>query len=324
MISRRRMLQLAGAGCVASGASPRAMAAGYPDRPVKLVVPVPAGGALDIIGRLMAQWLSEKLGQSFIVENKPGAATNIGVEFVARATPDGYTLLLVPGSVAVNPALYDNLNYDFKRDFTPIALISRLPLVFEVNNDVPVKTVAEFVAWAKANKGKVNLATAGVGSTQHIAGELLKLETGIEMAPVPFAGGGPALVALMGGQVQAMFSPLPESIGAIKAGQARAIAVTTSERLAALPDTPTVAETIPGFEAATFQGIGAPAGVPREVIEKVNAQVNLALADPAIKKRLAELGSIPSPGTPERFASYVASETEKWGKVIRAAHIKAG
>lgn len=320
MISRRRAMQFAG---VAALSPLPARALDYPVRPVKLVVPVPPGGALDIIGRLMAQWLSEKLGQPFVVENKPGAATNIGVEYVTRAAPDGYTLLLVPGSVSLNPSLYEKLSFDFMRDITPIALISRLPLVLEVNLAIPAKNVAEFIAWAKANRGKVNLATAGVGSTQHIAGELLKMVAGIDMTPVPFAGGGPALVSLMGEQVQAMFSPLPESIGAIRANQARALAVTTLERLQALPDVPTVAETLPGFEAVTFQGIGAPTGTPREIIERVNKEINAALADAGIRKRLDELGSLPSPRSPEEFGAYIASETEKWGKLIRAANIKA-
>lgn len=322
MLSRRELSGRALAACAASMLPAAARAADYPARPVKLVVPVPPGGALDIIGRLMAQWLGEKLGQPFVVENKAGAATNIGVEYVARATPDGYTLLLEPGSVALNPSLYAKLSYDVAHDIAPIALISRLPLVFEVNIDLPVKTVAEFIAWAKANRGKVNLATAGVGSTQHISGELMKMMTGIDMTPVPFAGGGPMLQALMGGQVQAMFSPIPESMGAIKSGQARPLATTLLERLPSLPDVPTMAETLPGFEAATFQGVGAPAGTPPEVISMVNAQVNAALANPEIRKRLDELGAIPSPRSPAEFGQYIAAETEKWGKVIRAANIR--
>ena len=323
MLSRRQILRLAGATGIAPMLTLPALALDYPTRPVKLVVPVPPGGALDIIGRLMAQWLSEKLGQPFIVENKPGAATNIGVEYVARAAPDGYTLLLVPGSVALNPSLYEKLSFDFMRDIAPIAMISRLPLVLEVNLAVPAKTLPEFIAWAKANRGKVNLATAGVGSTQHVAGELLKMMAGIDMTPVPFGGGGPALIALLGQQVQAMFSPLPESIGAIRNGQARALAVTTLERLQALPDTPTVAETLPGFEATTFQGIGAPMGTPRDIIDKLNKTINAALADGGIRKRLDELGSIPAPRSPEEFGTYIAAEIAKWGKVIHAANIKA-
>lgn len=321
MISRRNALKLTAATALGSLASP-AMAATYPDRTVRLIVPVPPGGALDIIGRLMADRLGDKLGQAVIVENKPGAATNIGVEYVAHAVPDGYTLLLEPGSVAINPSLYSKLRYDVARDLVPIALISRLPLVFETNLAVPAKTLPEFIAWAKQNKGKVNIATAGVGSTQHIAAVLLAKIAGFEMTPVPFAGGGPALMALMGEQVQAMFSPVPESIGAIKSGQARALAVTSS-RLPMLPDVPSVAETLSGFEAATFQGIAAPAGTPDEIVQRINKEINGALADDKIRNRLIDLGGLPTPGTPKQFGDYIASETAKWGQVIRDEHIKA-
>lgn len=321
MISRRTALLLAAAVAAQPHACP-ALAGTYPDRTVRLVVPVPPGGALDIIGRLMAQWLTDRLGQAVIVENKPGAATNIGVEYVARAVPDGYTLLLEPGSVALNPSLYSKLSYNVAHDFAQIAMISQLPLVFETHMGVPATTLPEFIAWAKQNKGKINLATAGVGSTQHIAGVLLSKIAGIEMTPVPFSGGGPALMALMGQQVQAMFSPVPESIGAIKSRQARAIAVTSHKRLPMLPDISTVAETFSGFEATTFQGIAAPAGTPRAIIERLNKEINAALADDKIQNRLLELGGIPNPGTPEQFSSYISSETEKWGDVIRAAHIK--
>ena len=321
MLSRRAMIGLSGAAAVCPWRPPSALAATYPDRTVRLIVPVPPGGALDIIGRIMAQWLTERLGQPVIVENKPGAATNIGVEYVTRATPDGYTLLLEPGSVALNPSLYTKLPFDVARDLAPVALISKLPLVFEINLSVPAKTLPEFITWAKANKGKINLATAGVGTTQHIAGVLLSQMAGIEMTPVPFAGGGPALVALMGEQVQAMFSPIPESMGPITSGQARAIAVTTPERLPMLPNVPTIAETLPGFEASTFQGIGAPAGTPREIVEKVNAEIRAALADPTINKRLLELGGIPAPGSPEDFGKHIVAETGKWGKVIKDARI---
>ena len=320
MISRRTMLELSGAAGLSTVVS-KAYAASYPDRTVRLIVPVPPGGALDIIGRIMAQWLTDRLGQTVIVENKPGAATNIGVEYVTRAIPDGYTLLLEPGSVALNPSLYAKLPFDVARDIAPIALISKLPLVFEINLGVPARTLPEFLTWAKANRGKINLATAGVGTTQHIAGVLLCQMSGIEMTPVPFAGGGPALVALMGEQVQAMFSPIPESMGPITSGQARAIAVTTPQRLPMLPDVPTIAETLPGFEASTFQGIGAPAGTPHDIVERLNKEINAALADPTINKRLLELGGIPTPGSSDDFGKHIVAETTKWGKVIRDAKI---
>jgi tripartite-type tricarboxylate transporter receptor subunit TctC len=322
MISRRTALQLGTAAGFSQIALP-ARAGNYPDHTVRLIVPVPPGGALDIIGRLMAQRLTDRLGQPVIVENKSGAATNIGVEYVAHAVADGYTLLLEPGSVALNPSLYSKLRYDVTHDFAQIALISRLPLVFETNLAVPAKTLPEFIAWAKRNQGKINVATAGVGSTQHIAAVLLGQIAGIEMTPVPFAGGGPALIALMGEQVQAMFSPVPESIGPIKSGQTRAIAVTALERLPMLPEVPTIAETLPGFEAATFQGIAAPAGTPREIVERINKEINVALADDEIRNRLLELGGLPTPVSPQQFGAYIAAETAKWGKVIKEANIRA-
>jgi tripartite-type tricarboxylate transporter receptor subunit TctC len=320
-LPRRRFLHLAASAAALATAPRIARAQAYPSRPVHLVVPVAPGGALDILARLIGQWVSEKLGQPFVIENRPGAGTNLGVEAVVRSAPDGYTLLLIPGSVTVNATLYDNLTFNFIRDIAPIAMISRLPLVMEVSLSVPAKSVPEFIAYAKANPGKISMGSGGTGSPSHIAGELFKLKTGIEMVHVPYRGGAPALVDLIGGQIQVMFSPLPESIAAIKSGQVRALAVTTTTRSEALPDVPVVADFVPGFEASTWQGIGAPKQTPVEIIATLNKQVNAALADPKIKMRLADLGSIPAPMTPGDFENYIIAETEKWAGVIRAAHI---
>jgi tripartite-type tricarboxylate transporter receptor subunit TctC len=320
-LPRRRFLRLA-ASAAALETFPRIVSAqAYPSRPVRLVVPVAPGGALDILARLIGQWVSEKLGQPFVIENRPGAGTNLGVEAVVRAAADGYTLLLIPGSVTVNATLYDNLTFNFIRDIAPIAMISRLPLVMEVSPSVPAKSVTEFIAYANANRGKVSMGSGGTGSPSHIAGELFKLKTGIDMVHVPYRGGAPALADLIGGQIQVMFSPLPESIGAIKAGQVRALVVTTTTRSEALPDVPVVADSVPGFEASTWQGIGAPKQTSAEIIATLNKQVNAALADPKIKTRFADLGSMPAPMTPGDFENYIVAETEKWADVIRAAQI---
>jgi tripartite-type tricarboxylate transporter receptor subunit TctC len=320
-LRRRHFLKLA-AGAAALPVLPRvARAQAYPARPVHIIVPVAPGGALDILARLIGQWLSEHMGQSFIIENRPGGGTNIGVDVVAHAAPDGYTLLLIPQSVTTNATLYKDLNFNFIRDIVPIAMISRLPLVMEINNDIPAKTVPEFVAWVKKNPGKVAMASGGSGSASHVGGELFKMMTGIEMVHVPYRGGAPALTDLMGGQVQVMFSPLPESIAAIRGGKVRPLAVTIAERSAALPDVPTVAESVPGFEASTWQGIGAPKGTPANIVDKLNKEINAALADPKIHERLANLGSIPTPLSPAAYAKLIADDTEKWGKVIRDAHI---
>ena len=320
---RRHVLRLSAAAAVAPLAALRARAAGWPDRPARIIVPVAPGGALDIIARLIAQRLGERLGQTFLVENRPGAATNIGIEAVVRAAPDGYTLLLVPGSVTVNATLYDDLPFDFLRDIAPIALITRLPLVMETNLAVPARDVKEFIAWGKANRGKVSMATSGIGTPQHMAGELFNQMTGLDMTPVPFGGGGPALVSLIGEQVQVMFSPLPESIGSVRDDKVRALAVTTAERLSALPDTPTVAETIPGFEAISWQGLGAPKGTAPEIVERLNKEVNAIVEEPAISARLRDLGSLPAPMSVDAFRRFIVDETDKWSKVIRAAHMKA-
>jgi tripartite-type tricarboxylate transporter receptor subunit TctC len=318
---RRRFLRLAAGAAVLPLASRLALAQAYPSRPVRIIVPVAPGGALDILARIMGQWLSERLGQSVVIENRPGAGTNIGIEAAVRAAPDGYTLLLIPASVTTNATLYQDLTFNFIRDIEPVAMISTLPMVMEINPQIPAKTVAEFIAYAKANPGKISMASGGSGSSSHVGGELFKMLAGIDMIHVPYRGGAPALADLIGGQVQVMFSPLPESLGAIRSGQVRALGVASAKRVEALPDVPTVAETVPGFEASTWQGIGAPKGTPPEIIERLNRQINAALADPKIKGRLADLGSIPTPMSPADFKKLIVAETEKWAKVIRTANI---
>src|ERR1019366_2945632 len=294
-----------------------AMAQAYSLRAVRIIVPVAPGGALDITARLMAQWLSERLRPAFLIENPPGARTKIGIEAVAHAAPDGYTLLLIPASVTVNATLFEKLNFNFIRDIAPVASISRVPLVMEVNLSVPAKTVPEFIVYAKSNPGKVTMASGGTGSTSHVGGELFKIMTGIDMLHVPYRGGAPALTDLLGGQVQVMFSPLPESIATVKAGKVRALAVTTATRSEALPDVPPVGDSVPGFEASTWQGIGAPAGTPIEIIDRLYKEIKSALADPQIKARLADLGSIPPPMSPAEFKNMIVAATDKWGKVVR-------
>jgi tripartite-type tricarboxylate transporter receptor subunit TctC len=321
-LPRRIFLHLAAGAAVLSAISHVASAQTYPSQPVHIIVPVPPGGALDIIARLIGQWLSEHFRQPFVIENRPGGGTNIGVELVTRAPADGYTLLLIPGSVTANATLYNKLSFNFIRDIAPIAMISSLPLVMLVNLSVPAKTVAEFLAYAKANPGKLSMASGGIGSPSHIVGELFKMTTGIDMVHVPYHGGAPALTDLMGGQVQVYFSPLPESIATIEAGKVRALAVTTAKRSEALPDLPIVGESVPGFEASTWQGIGAPKSTPAEIVAQLNTEINAALADPTIKTRLASLGSVPVPMSAAEFESFIVAETEKWGNVIRAANIK--
>ena len=320
-IIRRRFLQLAAAAAALPAVSRAAWAEAYPARPVHIVVPVPPGGALDITARLMANWMSQHMGQSFIVDNKPGGGTNIGVEAVAHAAPDGYTLLLMPQSVTINPGLYKSLPFNFIRDVTPISMIVQFPLVMEVSNSVPAKTVPEFISYAKANPGKVNMASGGVGSPSHVVGELFQQTTGIKMVHVPYHGGAPALAAMMAGQVQVMFSPLPESIASIKAGKVRALAVTSLKRAPELPDAAAIAEAVPGFEAVSWNGIGAPKKTPADVVAKLNQAINAALADPAIKARLTQLGGTPSPMSTSDFGDFIVSETKKWGDVVHKAGI---
>jgi tripartite-type tricarboxylate transporter receptor subunit TctC len=298
-----------------------ARAENYPTRPVKIIVPVPPGGALDINARLIGQWLSDHMGQTFVIENRPGAGTNLGVEAVARAQPDGYTLLLIPQSVTTNATLYQHLSFDFIRDIVPIAMISSLPLVMLVNLDNPAKTVPEFIAWAKANPSKVNMASGGTGSASHIGGEFFKTMTGVDMLHVPYKGGAPATTDLMGGTIQVYFSPLPESIGVVKGGKVRAIAVTTAKRVASLPDVPTIGESVPGFEISTWQGIGAPKNTPTEIVAALNREINAGLADPTVKARILELGGEPAPISTADFEKRVVDETARWAKVIRDAKI---
>jgi tripartite-type tricarboxylate transporter receptor subunit TctC len=300
-----------------------AWAQGYPTRPVRLVVGYAAAGANDIVGRIMGQWLSERLGRPFVIENRPGAASNIATEVVVRAPADGYTLLVGGTTNAINATLYDKLNFDFIRDIAPVASICSGPFVIVVNPSLPAKTVPEFIAYAKANPGKINMASAGTGNTTHLSGELFKMMTGVDMVHVPYRGGAPALTDLIGGQVQVFFAPIAASIEPIRAGKLRALAVTTSTRSEALPDIPTVGEFVPGFESSGWIGFGAPKGTPIEIVDKLNKEINAALADPKMKARLADLGCTPLTLSPADFGKLIVADTEKWAKVIRAANIKA-
>ncbi len=299
-----------------------ANAADYPTRPVKWVVPYPPAGTTDVLARIVAQWLTEKMGQPFVVENKPGAGNNIGVEAVVNSPPDGYTMLLVNPANGINATLYKNLNYNFMRDIAPVAGLIRTPNVMEVTPSLPVKTVKEFIDHCKANPGKVNMASSGSGTSVHLSGELFKSMTGCDMLHVPYKGAGPALTDLMAGTVHVLFDNLPSSIGHIKAGKLRALAVTSEGREPSLPGVPTVAETVPGYEATAWFGIGMPKGTPRDVIDKVNAEINRMLADPKMLARLAELGGKPIGGTPEDFGKVIAAETAKWAKVVTSSGAK--
>jgi tripartite-type tricarboxylate transporter receptor subunit TctC len=322
-ILRRQFLHLA-AGTVALPAVSRfASAQTYPTRPVSLIVGFAAGGAADITARLIGQWLSERLGQQFVIENRPGAGSNIATEAVVRAPADGYTLLLVSSPHAFNATLYDKLSYNFIRDIAPVGSIAAVPSVMEVNSLFPAATVPEFIAYAKANPGKINMASAGPGSVTHIDGELFKMMAGVDLIPVHYRGSGPALIDLIAGQVQVMFDPLPSSIEHIRAGKLRPLAVTTAARLEVLPEVPAVGEFVPGYDAILWQGIGAPRSTPAEVIVRLNKEINAGLADPKLKAQLAELGGLPMSMTPAQFGKHIAEETEKWAKVIRAANIKA-
>jgi tripartite-type tricarboxylate transporter receptor subunit TctC len=294
----------------------------YPARPVRWIVGYPPGGAADTIARLIGQGLSERLGQTFVIENRPGAGGNIGTEAVARAAPDGYTLLLVATSNAINAALYDKLNFNFIRDIAPVAGLARVPNVVVVHPSVPVKTIPEFIAYAKANPGKINMASAGNGTSQHVAGELFKMMTGVNMIHVPYRGASPAVTDLLAGQVQVIFDVMPSSIEHIRARTLRALAVTTATRQEVLPDVPSVGEFVPGYEASSWYGIGVSKNTPVEIVDRLNKAANAALADPKIKARFSDLGTAVFVGTPGDFGRLIADETEKWGKVIRAANIK--
>jgi len=321
-LARRRFLNLA-AGLAALPAAARlARADTYPTRAVHLVVPQAAASSTDIHARLIGQWLSDHLGQPFIVDVRPGVGGNIGTEDVVRAAPDGYTLLTVNSQNAISPSLYPNLSFNFIRDIAPVGQISLAPLIMEVNPSVPAKTLPEFIAYAKANPGKINMASAGVGGPQHLAGELFKSMTGLDLIHVPYRGSTPAITDLLAGQVQLMFDVTPTALPQIRAGKLRPLAVTTKHRLEALPELPPVAEFLPGYEAEGWLGVGAPAATPAAIIDTLNKQINDALADDKIKTRLAQLGVVVQGGTPAEFGKFIASETAKWGKVIRNAGIK--
>jgi tripartite-type tricarboxylate transporter receptor subunit TctC len=320
-LSRRQFFRAAAA-FAAPAIARQALADAYPSRPVRLLSGFAPGGGNDIIARLMGQWLTERLRQTFVIENRPGAGTNIAAEAVINSPPDGYTLFVTNLSNAINPALYEKLNFDFMRDMLPVAGIAEAPAVLAINASVPAKTVAEFIAYAKANPGRINMGSAGVGSTGLLAGELFKWMAGVDLVHVPYRGNAPALTDLLAGQIEVLFPSLGSSIEYVKTGQLRALAVTGATRSDAVPELPTVAETVSGYQAASFYGIGAPRNTPAEVVEILNKAVNAGLADPKLKTRLTDLGYVPLPGQPATFGKLIADETEKWGKLIRFAGIK--
>jgi tripartite-type tricarboxylate transporter receptor subunit TctC len=321
-LPRRRFLYLM-VGVAALPLLPRqARAQSYPSRPVRFIIGfAPATGA-DILARLIGQWLSERFGQQFVIENRPGAGTNIATESVVRAAPDGYTLLAISPANAINATLYEKLNFNFLTDITPVASVLRTPNVMLVNPSVPAKSVPEFIAYAKANPGKISFASAGNGSGSHMSGELFKMMTGVDIVHVPYRGGGPALTDLLAGQVQLMFPGTAASIPYIRAGTLRALAVTTAMRSEVLPDLPTLGDFVPGYESSLVDGVGAPRNTPLEIINRLNKEINAGLADPKLRVRFADLGGTPLPGSPADFAKLIADETEKWGKVIRAGNIR--
>jgi tripartite-type tricarboxylate transporter receptor subunit TctC len=318
-LARRKFLHIA-AGATALAAMPRLAAAdAFPSRPVHIVVPVPAGLTPDILARLMAERLAGRLGRPFVVENRPGGGQNIGTELVVRAQPDGYTLLLITATNAINASLYSNLGFNFAHDVAPVAALVRGPLVMEVNPSVPARTVAEFIAYAKANPGKINMASGGNGSPMHVAGELFKMMTGVDMVHVPYQN---PLPDLLGGQVQVYFGPIASSLAFIRSGQLRALAVTSAARSQALPDVPTVGDSVPGYEASSWYGIGAPQSTPAEVLDTLNSEIDASLTDPAMKTKLVDLGVEPMPMTQAAFRAFIAAETDKWSKVVKFASLK--
>jgi tripartite-type tricarboxylate transporter receptor subunit TctC len=322
-IGRRRFMRLAAAAPTLSLLPRAARAQSYPARPIRLIVQVPPGGSPDIVARLMGQWLSEKLGQPVIVDNRPGASGNIATEFVTKATPDGYTLLLSMSSNAINASLYQHLNFNFIADTAPVASISLIPLVMDINPGLPFKSVPEFISYVKANPGKVNLAASGVGTPLYAAGALFKMMAGLNMLDVNYQGESAAMPDLLSGQVQAMFGVMPASLGYIKSGQLRALAVTSKKRQELMPDVPAMDEFLPGYEASGWYGISAPKGTPADIVQILNTQVNAGLADASVRKRLDDLGCNVFNGTPDDFAKFVAAETDKWAKVVKFANIKA-
>ena len=323
MGARRRFLQWAGGAVLASALLSPAHALDYPTRPVRLVVGFPPGGSADIVARLVAQALTERMGQSFIIDNKPGAGSNLGTETVARAEPDGYTLMADSVSNAINPTLYKKLSYDQLKDLIPVASIDVVPNVMDINLDLPVKSVPEFIAYTKSNPDKISMGSGGIGSSPHVAGELFKMMTGVSMLHIPYRGVALATADLLGGRIQVLFDTLPAAVANIRAGKIRALAVTSKKRSETLPDVPTMNEFVPGYEADSFHGISAPKGTPREIVEKLNQEINAALADPKLKARLAELGAEVFTGTPEDYGRYLKGEIERWAKVIEFSGAKA-
>ena len=321
-LPRRQFLHLAAGAAALPAVSHFAWAQAYPTRPVRIIVPFAPAGTTDIVARLIGQWLSEHLDQQFVVDNRTGGAGNIGTEAVVRATPDGYTLLMIDVSSAINATLFSKLNFVFLRDIAPVANVVRVANILVVNPSFPANTVPEFIAYAKANPGKISLASAGIGTPNHLSGELFKMMTGVDMTHVPYRGGGPAIADLLGGQVHATFAVVTTAIEYIRAGKLRALAVTSATRQEALPDIPAMADFLPGYEATGWFGLFAPKSTPIEIVEKLNKEINAALADPKMKARLSDLGGTVVPGSPADFGRLVADDTEKWGKVIRAANIK--
>jgi tripartite-type tricarboxylate transporter receptor subunit TctC len=321
-VSRRHVLRLAAGAAALRSASGIAWAQSYPLRPVRLIVGLAPGGSADILARLMGQWLTERLGQQFVVDNRPGAGGNIATEAVVNAPADGHTLLLFGPSSAINATLYDNLNFNFIRDIVPVGSIVRDPIVMVVNPAVPATTIPGFLAYAKANSGKISMASPGIGTANHMTGELFKIMAGVDLIHVPYRGGAPAAADLLSGRVQTMFGNLSFVIEYVRSGKLRALAVTTATRVPALPDIPTVSEFVPGYEASGWFGIGAPGKTPGQIIEKLNRELNAGVANPVVKARIAELGAVPMPMSPAEFGNFIVDETEKWGKVIRAAGIK--
>jgi tripartite-type tricarboxylate transporter receptor subunit TctC len=322
-LPRRQFLHLAAGAAALPAVSRLARAQDYPARPVRLIVGFAPGGTTDITARLIGQWLSERLGQQFVIENRTGAATNIATEAVVRAPADGYTLLLVTASNAINATLYDKLSFNFIRDIAPVAGIIRYPLVMQVNPSFPAKTVPEFISYVKSNPGKISYGSGGIGTSIHVASELFKMMAGVDMIHVPYRGGAPAMTDLMAGQVQVVFNPVPESMEFIRAGKLRPLAVTTATRSEVLPDVPTVGDFVPGYEASALQGIGAPKQTPAEIVDKLNKEINAGLVDPKLKARFADLGAAVFPGSSFDFAKFIATETEKWAKVIKFSGAKA-
>ncbi|HTK12519.1 MAG TPA: tripartite tricarboxylate transporter substrate binding protein [Xanthobacteraceae bacterium] len=323
MFLRRQFLYLAAGAAVLPAASLVAKAQSYPTRPVHIVVGFAAGGGVDITARLIGQWLSDRLGQNFIVDDRPGAGGNIGTDLVVNARPDGYSLLLATVPNAVNATLYDKLSFNFIRDIAPVGGIIRVPMVMLVNPSVPAKTVPEFIAYAKANPDKINMASAGIGSAPHMAGELFNVMAGVKMVHVPYRGQGPALTDLLAGQVQVLFATTPGTGEYIKTGKLRALAVTTAARVEVLPDLPTVGDFVPDYEASQWYGIGAPKNIPADIVGTLNKEINAALADPKMKARLATIGGVPLPGSPSDFGKLIVEETEKWAKVVKFAGMKS-